>query len=114
MRIRTGYKQKSRHKLSKREKEAIRAWKDLQKLQPIQWLERINSLPERARGQIARMVWWDFWSDRTVAERWSEFDHWLQFDEQEERDPVPRNMIARCLKAVGYPAYRIKLRLMAF
>ena len=114
MRIRTGYKQKSRHKLSEKERNAIKEWKDLQKIQPSEWMERIKSLPERAQGQIARMVWWDFWSDRTVAERWSEFDHWLQFDEREEIDPVPKTTIIKCLKAVGYPKYRIDLRLMAF
>ena len=96
------------------EKEAIREWKSLQKLQPTQWMERIKSLPERAQGQIARMVWWDFWSNRVVSERWSEFDHWLQFDEREEADPVPKTTLIKCLKAVGYPKYRIDLRLMAF
>ena len=114
MRIRTGYQQKSRHNMSLTEKEAIREWKSLQNLQPTQWMERIKSLPERAQGQIARMVWWDFWSNRLVSERWSEFDHWLQFDEREETDPVPKTTLIKCLKAVGYPKYRIDLRLMAF
>jgi hypothetical protein len=100
--------------MSLTEKEAIREWKSLQKLQPIQWMERIKSLPERAQGQIARMVWWDFWSNRVVSERWSEFDHWLQFDEREETDPVTKTTLIKCLKAVGYPKYRIDLRLMAF
>jgi hypothetical protein len=31
--------------MSLTEKEAIREWKSLQKLQPTQWMERINSLP---------------------------------------------------------------------
>ena len=114
MRIRTGYKQKSRHKLDENEKEAIQKWVSLRKIKPQEWVDKVNSLPEVARGQIARMIWWDFWSDKLVANRWTEFDHWLQFDSREETDPVPLNMIAECLKAVGYPEYRIKLRLMAF
>lgn len=114
MRTRTGYKQRHGKKLSEGERLAIRAWKDLKKLKPLEWMDRINSLPERAQGQIARMVWWDFWSDKTVSERWTEFDHWLQFDSREETDPVPKETLAECLKAVGYPDYRVKLRLMAF
>ena len=114
MRVRTGYKQKTKHQMSLAEKEAVKSWKALQRVKPAEWLERINALPKRAQGQIARMVWWDFWSNRVVSERWNEFDHWLQFDEREETDPVPRATIVRCLKAVGYPKYRIDLRLMAF
>jgi len=114
MRVRTGYKQKSRHNMSLSEKSEIREWKSLQRIKPAEWVERIKSLPERAQGQIARMVWWDFWSNRLVGERWAEFDHWLQFDPREETDPVPKTMIIKCLKAVGYPQYRIDLRLMAF
>lgn len=114
MRIRTGYKQKSRHKLSEKEKQAVQQWLGLRKLTPDQWLEKVKALPEKAQGQIARMIWWDFWSERLVANRWAEFDHWLQFDSKEETDPVPKDMIAKCLKEVGYPDYRIKLRLMAF
>lgn len=114
MRIVTGYKQKRKSQMSIKEREAIKAWKSLQKLSAAEWMDRIKGLPERAQGQIARMVWWDFWSNKTVSERWPEFDHWLQFDEREEADPVPLTMIAKCLKAVGYPQYRIKLRLMAF
>ena len=114
MRVRTGYKQKSRHKMTEKEKAAVKQFKSLQKVQADEWMERIKSPPERAQGQIARMVWWDFWSDRTVSERWPHFDHWLQFDEREETDPVPKSTIIKCLKAVGYPNYRIKLRLMAF
>lgn len=114
MRIRTGYKQKSRHKLSEKEKQAVQQWLGLRKLTQDQWLEKVKALPEKAQGQIARMIWWDFWSERLVANRWTEFDHWLQFDSREETDPVPKGMIAKCLKEVGYPDYRIKLRLMAF
>jgi hypothetical protein len=114
MRTRTGYKQKSRHKLTDEERDAVRQWVSLRKVTPQDWLDRVNALPERARGQIARMIWWDFWSEKLVANRWTEFDHWLQFDSREETDPVPREMIVECLKAVGYPDYRIKLRLMAF
>ena len=114
MRIKTGYKQKSRHKLTDTEKEAVQQWVGLRKLTPDEWFERVKALPERAQGQIARMIWWDFWSEKLVANRWTQFDHWLQFDAREETDPVPRDILCECLKAVGYPDYRIKLRLMAF
>ena len=60
------------------------------------------------------MIWWDFWSDKVVAERWKQFDRWLTFDHSEENNPVPTTELAECLKLVGYPPYRIRMRLMAF
>lgn len=113
MRAKTGYKQKSRHHLSSKEREEVCQWRSLAELSPEDWVGRVNSLPAKARPQIARMIWWDFWSERTVAERWPHFDQYLQFDHEEDQNPLPRTMVAKCLKAVGYPKYRVKLRLLA-
>lgn len=114
MRIRTGYKQKLKSERTINEKAEIAQWVALRLVTPEDWLQRVLSLPERLQGTTARMIWWDFWSDKVVAERWDAFDRWLTFDHLEENDPIPTETLAECLKAVGYPPYRIRMRLMAF
>jgi hypothetical protein len=109
MRTRTGYKQKTKKQLTESEREAIRQWKALEDITPTEWVARVKSLPEQAQGPTARVIWWNFWSNRTVAERWDEFDAWLKFDPREETDPVPINLLKECLRAVGYPEYRVRL-----
>lgn len=111
--MRIKYKQKSRQPEGSKEKLEVTQWLSLRNLLPEEWVQRVEALPAKARPQIARMVWWDFFSERTVLERWPHFDHYLQFDENEDVNPLSRTMIAKCLKAVGYPKYRIKLRLLA-
>jgi hypothetical protein len=114
MRIRTGYKQKLKSERTGNEKFEIAQWVALKLVTPEDWLQRVLSLPERLQGPIARMIWWDFWSDKLVAERWKEFDRWLSFDKEEEESPVETSVLAECLKTVGYPQYRIRMRLIAF
>jgi hypothetical protein len=114
MRIRTGYTQKLKSERTGNEKSEIAQWVALRLVTPEDWLQRVLSLPERLQGPSARMIWWDFWSDKVVAERWRQFDRWLTFDHSEENNPVPTTELAECLKLVGYPPYRIRMRLMAF
>lgn len=114
MRIRTGYKAKLRSERTPEEKAAQAAWIDLRKVTQEEWMERIMSLSKKSRATIARIVWWDFGANRTVANRWNQFDHWLKWDQEAEDNPISSKKVASCLKKVGYPDYRIKLRLMAF
>lgn len=113
MRAKNGYRQKSRHNLTAKERREIAQWRALGELTPEQWVERVAGLPAPARPQIARMIWWDWWSERKVGERWPHFDKYLEFDAVEDANPLSTRMIAKCLKAVGYPPYRVKLRLLA-
>jgi len=112
--IRTRYRQRLNIKGHGNDPAEIAQWVALKSVTPQGWLERVLSLPERCQGAIARMIWWDFWSERTVADRWTEFDRWLSFDKSEEENPVETSVLAECLKLVGYPQYRINMRLMAF
>lgn len=112
--IRTGYRQRLNIKGYGNDPAEIAQWVSLKAVTPQEWLERVLSLPERCQGTIARMIWWDFWSERLVGERWKEFDHWLPFDKSEEENPVETPTLVKCLKLVGYPQYRISMRLMAF
>lgn len=114
MRTRTGYKQKSRHKLTMKERNAIRQWMALKRMTTEQLLEKLKLIPKKLEGTIARMLWWDFQSNTLWIERSLLWDQYLQFDQKEETDPPSKEELARCLKRIGYPEYRIKLRLMAF
>jgi hypothetical protein len=113
MKLRVKYRKKNGKQLSSMEQKEILHWRSLAELPPEEWVRRVDALPVKARPQIARMIWWDFWSERTVAERWPHFDAYLQFDHDEDQNPLPRSTVASCLKTVGYPKYRIKLRLIS-
>lgn len=114
MRIRTVYKSKLKSELTPKQREEIAQWASMKHITPEDWLQRVKSLPLRCQPAIARMIWWDFWSDRVVAERWNHFDEWLKWDQESEDNPIPARTLAICLKKVGYPSYRVKMRLMAF
>ena len=114
MRHRTGYKQKLRTERTDIERDEINQWLSLRNLTEQEWMNRILELPSKVQASIARIVWWDFWSNRLVSERWTLFDDFLKFDEREETDPIPSSVLADHLKEIGYPQYRISLRLMAF
>lgn len=114
MRTPTGYKQKSRHKMSETERTQVRQWVSLKRMSTEQLLEKLKLVPKKLEGTIARMLWWDFQSNNLWIERSLLWDQYLQFDPREETDPPSKEELARCLKRIGYPEYRIKLRLMAF
>lgn len=114
MRHRTGYKQKLRTERTEIERDEINQWLGMRELTEQQWLERVETLPEEHQGPGARMLWWDFWSNRTVAERWTLLDKFLAFDQKEEDSPLPKEVLAGILRHLGYPEYRVKLRLIAF
>lgn len=108
------YKKKIKRTRSKEEREESKRWLALRELSEQDWIDKVDALPEEIRPTIARAVWWDFWSPRLVSKRWKGFDKYLFFDNKEETDPIPTELIARYLSQVGYPDYRIKFRLMAF
>lgn len=56
----------------------------LRKITEQQWCEDILKVAERCRAAVARVIWFDFWSNRLVSNRWAGFDQYLnvpQFDE---------------------------------
>jgi hypothetical protein len=48
--------------------------RELEQLSPKDWRERIMILPEKIRSAVARIIWWDFFSQRTVKNRWNHLD----------------------------------------
>ena len=75
-----------------------------------EWMELIEGLPKEWRGEVARIVWWDFFGDRLVSEPLPEFDKFLT-------PPFPMTTIAtleKGLARVGYAKKRIESRLFAY
>lgn len=60
----------------------------------------IEVLPVAHQAILGRIVWWDWWGGITVANRITEFDHWLA-----QRAPVdepPKNELIASMMALGY------------
>lgn len=58
-----------------------------------------------ARWAAARIVWWDFFSNRLVGDRWPHLDRMLL-----HRDEVEAGVLVDALVAVGYPRPRAESR----
>lgn len=70
---------------------------------PAEWLERIDRLPESHRGIVARVVWWDWFGDRTCGKRVNEFDRWLCEPLcHPDAEPEPEELM-RSIVSLGYP-----------
>jgi hypothetical protein len=49
----------------------------LRKIDPREWRSRIMELPVRMQVFVAQIVWWDYFSDKLVPNRWFELDLWI-------------------------------------
>ena len=49
----------------------------LRRVDPREWRLRIMELPVRLQVFVAQIVWWDYFGDKTVPNRWPELDLWL-------------------------------------
>lgn len=76
----------------------------------IDWVKQINSLPKTWRGDVARVVWWDYFSDVVVADRNPIFDEFLRPPFVET---LPINT-ARGLMKIGYTKKKVESRLFAY
>lgn len=90
-------------------------WKDyLRARRPGVWRELILELPdEGVRGWVANIVWWDYFADRTMSERWPELDEWLNVppDRLEEFETESgRQRLETGLLAVGYSEWEANRR----
>ena len=80
------------------------SYKFKMKLDEQTLLEKILSLPLKHQPIIARVIWWDFFAGRLVANRTNMFDQWLKFDHTQVCDePSPTNL-AKSLISFGYPS----------
>ncbi len=48
--------------------------KPLSKRSPEEWLKRIKELPSEIQPVISKLVWWQYFGDRTRANAWPHLD----------------------------------------
>jgi hypothetical protein len=71
-----------------------------------QWLEMLAALPESIRDGIAKIVWWDWLSSRTVEDRNPAFDQYLKFSTKEYEDKE----LVDGLLSLGYTEFQATSR----
>ena len=70
---------------------------------PEEWLAAIEALPESVRPYIANIVWWDFFSNNTVANRWPHLDAFIWMHPIHFCEYPPQPELVAGMMAVGYP-----------
>lgn len=94
----------------KRER-AIQA--NLRARSPQEWRERIDRIPYEFRLAIASIVWWDFFSEREVKERWDELDEYVDaFYVRSHANDAPHPIIKQYLAELGYSPFEVETRLL--
>lgn len=82
--------------------------KALRRRTPDEWRSIIQALPSHVRTKIAKLVWWDYFGDRTVTDRWHHLDDYLY---QKCCESCTLDQIHYHLTSIGFPetfaAYRI-------
>ena len=76
----------------------------LRTVDPRDWKSRIMELPVKMQVFIAQIVWWDFFADKTVPNRWPELDMWLRAHPstfRKEVCPTDEEMVD-ALVSIGY------------
>ena len=71
-----------------------------------QWLEMFAALPDSVRDGIAKIVWWDWLSGRTVADSNPAFDQYLKFSEKQYEDKE----LVEGLLSLGYTEFQATSR----
>lgn len=73
---------------------------------PEDWAKGVSCLPVGIRGQVARMIWWDFMGDRQVLKRSDALDRFASepYTDQTEDD------LCRGLCAAGYSPWEARKR----
>jgi hypothetical protein len=79
----------------------------LAKIRPEEWQKRIFQVDEIAQGHVARIIWWDFFGDVEVNDRWPHLDRWIKMAFNE----IPIEDLITGLNVVGYSPWQIKKRL---
>jgi len=81
-------------------KEELNQLQVLRDRSPEEWVERINALPSSIRPFAARIIWWDWFGNRTVADRWHHLDKYIRKYSHAEAEFTA---LATALEVLGYP-----------
>ena len=85
----------------------------LRTVDPREWRSRIMELPTKVQVFVAQIVWWDYFADKMVPNRWPDLDMWLRAHPdtfRKEAWPSNEDMID-ALVSIGYE-HRTAMRRM--
>ena len=68
-------------------------------------------LPPCVQKPVARIVWWDYFSTRIVAERWPHLDKLIHCPNGEVLEEISSQEMRAALVKVGYTAEKAALRI---
>lgn len=80
----------------------------LRSLPPEHWESLIDALPHHIQTAIAKIVWWDFFSERPCTDGWPHLDRYL--DRKAHR--LTDEEIRLALQGMGYSEYMAQERLI--
>jgi hypothetical protein len=78
---------------------------ELNKLPPEEWRARCLALSPPLRYAVARVIWWEFFGARTVADRWPHLDDLIEHTVE-----VPDEVLAAGLVCVGWSGHSAAYR----
>jgi hypothetical protein len=80
----------------------------LQKVSPEEWVLRTSKIHKKIREQVINIIWWDFFANKTQADKWPHFDHVIK-----QRIPVTATnaVLYKALIKCGYTDRIAKTRL---
>lgn len=67
---------------------------------PADWAKEIKRVPEKIRGCIAKLAWWDYFGSQLNHDRWPELDKYLKYDANDVK--IPASVICEWLIKLGY------------
>lgn len=74
-----------------------------------EWDKKLNKLPKEDRDEVGKLLWWDWFSDREVYNRWKRFDKYLGW-----RNDLPKlseeRMFFYLTKFLDYPEWLARNR----
>jgi len=79
----------------------------LSKKSPEAWAADIELLPDSIKRIIAKIVWWDYFSIRSVSKRWPHLDPYINTPAEEATDEE----ILKGLEAVGFTPEKARWRM---
>jgi len=66
---------------------------------PEEWAALIQELTPKLRVEVSKIVWWDFFGNRLVGDRWPQLDEYLNVPVDAT---IQRGDLIKALVAIGY------------
>ena|SRR5690606_4069091 len=87
----------------------LSAKRKLKKRSPEEWCDLLKEIPKKHRSQVAKIIWWDWFGDRNVWERWPHLDRYIKPNEYVE---IKDEKFVEYLLKLGYTPYMAHTRIV--